>query len=260
MEIQGEKTGLYLAGLPVRVDACNIFITQPKIKDIVAHGEDDFLVATNLLSHPENITKQLREGNPLLDQYSDFQLLLVTLQEKSEIQTLILKLFELIFPDYSVKIEETSINFNVPQNEREVTVGMINPFNFDDFSKMISVLFEPLAFSLNKDPEYNPANEAASAIAEKLRKGREKSRQMKAKADGDDVPQSLYARYTSVLSIGMHMDINIFFNYTPFQLYDSFNRYFAKIPCDTYDKLCTTPLMDMSKTDPPDEWTRNLYK
>ena len=56
------------------------------------------------------------------------------------------------------------------------------------------------------------------------------------------------------------MDINIFFNYTPFQLYDAFARYFSKVSCDLYTKVSTTPLMDVSNMDEPKEWVRNLYK
>ena len=55
------------------------------------------------------------------------------------------------------------------------------------------------------------------------------------------------------------MDINIFFNYTPFQLYDAFLRYQKKISYDFYQKVATTPLMDVSKMDEPDNWMDNIY-
>ena len=55
------------------------------------------------------------------------------------------------------------------------------------------------------------------------------------------------------------MDINIFFNYTPFQLCDAFNRYFLKVQHDLYMKVSTTPLMDVSSMEQPEAWTDNLY-
>ena len=70
----------------------------------------------------------------------------------------------------------------------------------------------------------------------------------------------MFGRYTSILAIGMQMDINIFYNYTPFQLYDAFNRYFAKVSSDFYSKVATTPLMDTSKMEEPKEWFRTLYQ
>ena len=72
-----------------------------------------------------------------------------------------------------------------------------------------------------EEREFNPVNDAAAAIAKKLQKGREKRAEARGK-------QSLFGIYCSTLSIGMNMDVNIFFNYTPFQLYDAYNRYFAK--------------------------------
>lgn len=132
-------------------------------------------------------------------------------------------------------------------------VGMINAFNFESFQKIVKDLFEP--DNNNNEPEYNPANDMAAKIAEKIRRGRERKAQL-----GKEGPQSLFGRYASVLSIGMQMDINIFFNYTPFQLYDAFTRYFAKVSSDLYTKVSTTPLMDVSNMEPPEEWMRNLYQ
>jgi hypothetical protein len=76
---------------------------------------------------------------------------------------------------------------------------------------------------------------------------------------GKEGPQSLFGRYTSILSVGLQMDINIFYNYTPFQLYDTFQRYFSKVSSDLYTKVSTTPLMDVTNMEPPKDWSRNLY-
>lgn len=253
--IQGEKVGFYLSGIPVPIEDCNIYMTQPTIKDIVAYGEDDFFLGVSLLGHTENITNKMREGNSQLDMFSDFQLLLVTMKEDNTVRKTVSKFLALVFPDYDIQIKDSDISFLIEQEGQKIPAGMINPFNFESFQNMINIIFLPTT-EKDQEPEYNPANEAAAAIAEKLKRGREKAKQVRAKEEG---PQSLFARYTSVLSIGLQMDINILFNYTPFQLYDSFNRYFAKIPCDIYTKLSTTPLMDVSKTEQPKDWVRNLY-
>ena len=57
----------------------------------------------------------------------------------------------------------------------------------------------------------------------------------------------------------MNLDINVLFSYTPFQLYDAFLRYWKKVAYDIYQKVSTTPLMDVSKMDTPDDWSLNLY-
>lgn len=251
---KGDNVGLYLSGQPVQIKDCNIAITQPKIKDIVLFGEDNFLICSNILGRPENITKKIREGNSELMAFDDFQLLLVVLRQEPTIKQSILDFFRLIFPNYEVKIEDASIDFFVTQEENKILVGRVHPFNFNLLQETIIDLFEP---KLEGEIEYNPANDAAAAIAEKLKAGRERKKQLNAENEG---PQSLFGRYTSILAIGMQMDINVFYNYTPFQLYDAFNRYFAKVSSDFYSKVSTTPLMDVSKMETPEEWVRNLYK
>lgn len=253
--IQGQNVGLYLSGQPIQVKDCNIAIVQPKIKDIVIYGEDEFLVGINLLAHTENMTNKMREGNSQLESFNDFQLLLVVMQQEPIIKDSILNLLNLICPDYQIDITDNSIEFRVTQEERTFIAGMINTFNFEAFQQVVNDLFEP-HIENDGEPDYNPANAAAADIAKKIQEGRARKRQLIADAEG---PQSMFGRYTSILSIGLQMDINIFFNYTPFQLYDTFNRYFVKVSYDFYMKVSTTPLMDTSKMEEPKEWTKNLY-
>lgn len=252
MEIKGDIIGIFLSGQPVKIKDCNIFVVQPTITDIVLFGEDDFLTGINILTDTEKVFKDVRLGNSQLDIFSDFQLLLVILKQEPTIHDLVTRLFEILFPNYQIEITDASLDFYVQQEEKRRLVGRVTNFNCENFQKIIKSLFLPIG----DDKDYNPANEAASAIAEKLRKGRERKNQLNAQREG---AQSLFGRYASILSIGMQMDINIFFKYTPFQLYDAFTRYFAKVNSDLYTKISTTPLMDVSNMETPEEWVRNLY-
>ena len=58
------------------------------------------------------------------------------------------------------------------------------------------------------------------------------------------------------------MDINVFYNYTPFQLYDAFNRFLAKMARDKYESMLMIPFADTSKiqANEPPSWLENLYK
>ena len=256
MELKGDKSkvGLYLSGQQIEVPNANIFIVQPTINQIVSFGEDNFLIAINLLVKTENLTKQLKEGNSGLELYSDFQLLMIVLREDPSVRQMVQDLFELIFPDYSIQITELGINFLIQNKESEQNsfVGQIHAYNFDDFKILLSDLFTVHGDKDTEEREFNPANDAAAKIAKKLQRGREQ----RAQARG---PQSLFGIYCSVLSIGLGMDINIFYNYTPFQLFDAYNRYFAKVQSDFYMRVSTMPFMDVSSMDQPKEWSRHLY-
>ena len=256
MAIKGDpkQVGLYLSGAPIPVPDCNIILTQPKVRDVVMFGEDEFLVITNIFAHPENLTKEVREGNSQLGMLPDFQLLMMIFKNEPLIKSSVDKLFDLIFPDYEIKFDDSSILFLIEAEEgKKKPCGRITPFNFENLSNIINDLFEP---QNDQDKDYNPANSKAAEIAEKIKRGRERVARQK----GEDGAHSLFGRYTSILAIGMQMDVNVFYNYTPFQLYDAFNRYFAKVSSDFYSKVATTPLMDVSKMEEPDEWFRVLYK
>ena len=249
MALQGDL-GLYLSGQPVIIESCNIKITPPKVKEILAFGEDKFFMAIHMLGKTDKFLIQVREGNSELDRYNNFQLLLVILNEEANSRRLVDEFFELVFPDYQIKITESSIDYIFEDR----IVGRINPFNFNLLQTTLIELFEPYK---DKKEEYNPANDKAAEIAEKLKKGKQKIEQLKGKSKKEET--SLFATYSSVLSIGLSVDINLFMEYTPFQLYDAFSRYFAKHQSDIYQALSMQPFADTSKIEAPEEWYRNLY-
>lgn len=257
MEIKGDKraVGLYLSGQDIEVPGANIFITQPTIKQITAYGEDEFLITVNLLIKTDKLLDQLKQGNSGLEVYSDFQLLMIVLVEDESVNTLILKLFDLIFPNYKVEFTEVGINFFlIPEEEDEqpTFVGQIHPYNFEVFQKLLFDLFTIHSLAEDEEREFNPVNDAAAAIAEKLQRGRQKRASIRG-------PQSIIGIYTSVLSIGLGVGINTFFDYTLFQLCDAYSRFFSKQQSDFYMRVSTMPFMDVSKMDVPEEWSRHLY-
>ena len=257
MAIKGDKKrlGLILSGQPLPIKDANIFMTQPKIKDIVLFGEDDFLVAVQMLVSMEQFVDQIKQGNSELNIISDFQLLLIMVNEDPTIKRMILELFTLIFPDYKVEFTENTIDFLFSADEEQQLVGRIHPFNFENLQNVLNDAFIPQGDN-EREPDYNPANDMAAQIAEKIKKGREKVHAQKATSEGE---HSLFADYCSTLSIGMHMDVGIFFNYTPFQLYDAYRRFFSKEQSDFYMRVTSMPMMDTSKMEAPPEWQRNLY-
>lgn len=253
MKYEGD-IGLYLSGAQVPIPQCGIFIEQPKIKQIVQFGEANFLTALQILSDTSTFVSQIKKGNSQLEEYNDFQVLLVVIKQDQSVQSYIEAFFELVCPTYKLTFQKNSIEFTLKEDEDNTSIkGVLNPFNYEYFSKVIKELF-----GIPKgEGDYDPANEKAAEIAEKLRKGK----QIAQEAKGVTVSEytSLFGTYISILAVGMSMDINIFYSYTPFQIFDTFKRYWAKIQSDFYQKVSTTPMMDVSKVEAPEEWTRNLY-
>lgn len=253
MELKGKEIALYLSGQPVPITECNIVLSQPKIKEIVMFGEDDFLTMTQMIGKTDDFLKALKQGNNELEEIPSFQILMTVMAEDARTKRMVQNYFELIFPSYKIDINDKNIQF-FTNDENANMVGMINPFNFEKVQETICKVL--LMHDNEESIIYNPANKKAEEIAAKLKKGRDKIKKQKAK---EQEKNSLFGSYCSILSIGMNMDINIFFNYTPFQIYDAFNRYWSKVQSDFFQKVSTTPMMDTSKMEAPKDWSRNLY-
>lgn len=252
--VQGD-IGKLLSGMPIAVPGVNVAVSQPKVKDICAFGEDDFFFATQFFLNADKVIIPIKEGNPQLAMLDTFQLLLIVIQDDKEVREAIESLFCLIFPDYNVEFLPGMIQFKTKDEDR--IVGRLNSFAFESFQSVLQDCFVPIV-SKDKEIEYNPANERAAEIAAKLKRGNEIRAKQQAEQQGDI--GSMFANYTSVLSVGLGMDINILYNYTPFQLFDAYKRYQVKQAYDLYQKVATTPMMDTSKTTEPDSWFDNLYK
>ena len=101
--------------------------------------------------------------------------------------------------------------------------------------------------------DFNPANDRAREIAEKLRKGREKA----AAAKGESIAEvSILSRYVSILAVGNHKDINDLMEYTVYQLYDEFERYQLKLSYDMYIKQLLAGAKDPEK---PKDWMKDIH-
>lgn len=248
MRLQGDQIALYLSGQDIPIQECNIIVHQPTIKQIVLFKESSFISAVQLFGNIDENIQKIREMNPLMNEYSDFQLLMAMLNQSQDVKNNVDSFFQLVFPRYTIEIRDTDISFYDGKNR----VGMVNPFNYLAFCEIINNLFG--LFSSEK--KYNPANKKAKELAEKFKKRAEILAKKRGK---DDDSPSLFASYISILAIGMNIDINILFNYTPFQLQDTFTRYWKKVSSDFYQRVSTMPMMDTSKMEEPENWTDNLY-
>lgn len=252
MIYQGD-IGLYLSGEQVLIPECGIFITQPKVRQIVQFGEGKFLTAVQVLTDPDTLLQEVKQGNSQLEALGNFQILLEIIKHEQNLKSYFDIFFELCCPDYKVKYAKNSIEFYAKEEEDSVCRGRIISKTFDIFTQTIKELF--VFVSDNPDsPDYNPANQRAKEIADKIKKGRARAGQEKG---ADKV--SLYGTYISILSIGLKIDMNVLYEYSPFQLYDTFSRYWAKEQDDRYLILATVPFSDPEKLDKPEDWTRNFY-
>lgn len=261
-EFKGD-VGLYLSGCQVRIPACGIYVVQPTIKEIVQFGENNFMTAVKMFSSIEDFAKSIKEGNSVLINTPDFQIFIETLRdEKGQVRHLADAFFELCCPSFKIEYAANAINFKITSEDggKDMLVGVLNAFNFQEFGTVINELFLPQ--EENQEIEYHIDEKDARSkqLLAKIKRNREKLAKATARKDGKNL--SLFGLYTSILSIGLPADINTLYSYTPFQIYDAFKRYLAKYQRDRYEALLMVPFADTSKIqdNEPDSWFENLYK
>lgn len=137
----------------------------------------------------------------------------------NDMQELVLKSFNLLFQTENVIIDgELLDDMSVVIDEKYV----INRDNFDDVVSMIQLQNNPEKSASDED-DYNPANELAKSIAEKLKRSKEiveKSKALESEGDGLTIPDIISA--VSAMSNSLNK-LNIW-DLTIYQLYDEFAR------------------------------------
>lgn len=252
MKYEGD-IGLYLSGCSVPVRECNVLLHQPKVRDVALFGEDKFFAACNVLADIPKFVEGIKKGNIELAERNDFQVFTEVLSIKETgLQSLVSPVFELCCPDFDVHVKPKSIDFEKDGN----TVGRLTQINYQPFSRTVRELYLPKGE--DEEPEYNydKNNKAAAALMEKIKRNRERLKQAKS---SESSVGSVLAFYASCLSLGVGIDVNVFYDYTLFQLYDAFSRYMAKEESDQFRQIQLMPFSDTSDMEAPETWMRNLY-
>ena len=147
--------------------------------------------------------------------YKVFDLYMVS----DDMKELVIESFNLLFQTENVIIDGELVgNISIIIDDKYV----IDRDNFDDVVSMIQAQNNPEKSSVDKD-DYNPANELAQSIAEKLKKGKEiveKSKALETDGDGLTIPDIISA--VSAMSNSINK-LNIW-DLTIYQLYDEFAR------------------------------------
>ena len=99
---------------------------------------------------------------------------------------------------------------------------------------------------------FNPANDKAREIAEKLMRGRQR-----VAAQNGSANTSIFSLYLSILSIGLPMPVTDLVNCTMFQLYDLMERYSLYM---NWDLDVRTRLAGGKPNSQPDNWLKNIHQ
>lgn len=240
---------LLLSGNDIPFLEAQVNIHQPTIKEIAYIGEESFFIGCELLNFSKDVLDKKDKNN--LEDKTNFEILMSIMNDKNiaaqKSKTCAIMVLMLIFPDYKIIIDEKKISL-LKKGEEEHS---INERNFESFKNILVSIF-CLKSRNTQNQTYNPGNEMARRIAEKLQKGNAKAAQFK----GESKKIAILSRYVSILSVGQFKDINSLMQYTVYQLYDEFQRFELK---QNYDIYFNAKLAGAKDLDEVDNWMKDIH-
>lgn len=234
-----------MCGIDIPIPELQTTIHQPKIKEIALMGEADFFVAIQCLNIDKNL---LRQDKTLLLDTNNFQIFMTIMSEKEarDKKFATQQLLQLLFPNHSILFTPRSIML-----QGKETSTLIDENNFEVFQTIVKQIFCTTNQS-NQQAGFNPANDKAREIAEKLMRGRQKVAELNGSANA-----SIFTQYLSILTIGLSsMPIKDLMELTMFQMYDLVERYQLYI---SWDIDIRSRLAGAKPDDRPDNWMKNIH-
>ena len=214
-----------MAGTDIPIPECQLVLHQPKIKEIAFIGEKEFFMGVQCL----NIRKSM-------------------MAEPSEVEKkeAVKQVLQLLFPSYKVSFTPRSLLFV----GTELT-ATVDESNFEALQQVVRQ-----ALCVNNGPmdqqTFNPANEKAREIAEKIMRGRQRVAALK----GED-NASIFAQYLSILTVGLEsMSLHDCLNLTMYQLFDLMERYSLYV---NWDIDIRSRLAGGKPESKPDNWMKNIH-
>ena len=234
-----------MTGTDIPIPECQLIIKQPRIKDISFLGETDFFFFFQTLSINKSMV--VVEDKSVLDQINNFQVFMTVINEK-EMQDkrkkveAVFQLFGLGKPSY------TPQSLILTDNNNET--HLIDANNFDYLQEAIKLVTCAQNGPMDQQA-FNPSDDAARKIAEKLMRGRQRVAAQKGSSTS-----SAFSRYLSVLTVGLHIPLQQLAECTMFQLYDLMERYVLHI---NWDLDIRTRLAGGKPDSHPDDWMKNIH-
>ena len=234
-----------MCGIDLPIPECKVIVHQPRIKEIALLGEKDFFIGIQTLCIDK---KLIIQDKGLLETTNNFQIFMTIMSEKqtADKKIAVQQLFQLIFPNYKLSFTPRTLILSGKDG-----MSIIDENNFEYLQSMVSSIF-CLRSGPGAQDSFNPADEAARKIAEKLMRGRQRVAEQKGETD-----VSVLSQYLSILTIGIpSMSLQNLMDLTIYQLYDLIERYNLYVNWDIDIK---SRLAGAKPENKPDNWMKNIH-
>ena len=236
---------LLMCGTDYPVPECSLIIHQPSIKEIALIGESDFFSGVQCLCL--NKTMFVKDES-LLGDINNFQIFMTIMSEKEAVDKKIAvqQVCTLLFPKHKLVFTPMSMMFS-----GDGQTVIIDENNFEFLQSAISDITCMKTGPMDQTT-FNPADNKAREIAEKLMRGRQRVAAQKGTNN-----TSIFTQYLSILTVGINsMSLQDLKELTIFQLYDLVERYMLYVNWDM-DIRCR--LAGGSPDSQPDNWMKTIH-
>ena len=235
-----------ICGTDMLIPECNLVAHQPRIKEISFIGESDFFIGAQTLCLHKTM---FIEDKTILDSINNFQIFMTIMlqDETKDKKANILNVLNLLFPSYKVNVTPNSLLF-IKEGVPPITV---DGNNFEALQEVLRLIFCMHNGPMDQQA-FNPANDKAREIAQKLMRGRQR-----VAAQNGNSNVSVFSQYMSILTIGLgSMSLQDLTNLTMFQLYDLMERYTLYT---AWDLDVRQRLAGGKPEGTPDKWMKNIH-
>lgn len=209
-----------MTGVDIPLPDLQIVLHQPTIKEISMIGEKSFFMGIQLLCIHKNMVSI--EDERVLQNTSNFQIFMTMINEKecADKKEDVLQVLRLLFPKSQVIFTPQSMMLR----QDSITI-MVDDNNFGVLQEILPKIF---CLRNSGQESYNPANQKAKEIADKLMQGRARVAAQQAEHGG-----SLLGQYLSILAVGLgSMSLQNLMELTVFQVYDLIERFHLYVSWD----------------------------
>lgn len=234
-----------MCGTDYPVPECQIVLHQPRIKEIALIGESDFFSGIQCLCLNKSMFVKDESD---LQNVNNFQIFMTIMSEKeaADKKAAVQQVCTLMFPKNKVLFTPRSMLITGGEGNVQV-----DETNFEFLQAAISNIFCMKTGPMDQQ-SFNPANNKAREIAEKLMRGRQRVAAQKGEQN-----TSIFSQYLSILTIGLEsMSLSDCMDLTMYQLYDLVERYSLYVNWDM-DIRCR--LAGGSPESTPDNWMKNIH-
>lgn len=234
-----------MTGIDIPIEQCQLIMHQPTIKEISFLGETDFFVGVQTLCLYKSMF--MDEGKSALESITNFQIFMtiVSNKETQDKKECVKKVLTLIFPKYKVLFTPKSLIFADDSGNH-----IVDDSNFEFLQDILRLVFCSKTGPMDQQA-FNPANDKAREIAEKLMRGRQR-----VAAQNGDANSSIFSQYLSSLAIGARLGLKELIDCTMFQLYDLMERYSLYM---NWDMDIRVRLAGGKPDSQPDNWMKNIH-